>query len=268
MATHNKVFLQKTGGGYSVTSRSEQQRRSALARRSAVQLARAIATPPPGYVFAGQQSAAAAVQARTMGRPGPRGKEVKSFDLTIHNNDPVVQVAAVVGKEPTAVQTGMTELNDIPPGTGFYQRIGSRIVMKSIAVKMHFLPADNTPVTVIRVMLVYDRQVNKAFAGIGDLLATNDGAATFSSGINMQNKNRFLILRDQFVTIDAGQGLDRFVSMYVKGRWETDFSGTAGNAVADISTGAVYLLWFYGSKVGAGAVNAVDISTRVRYDDT
>lgn len=267
MATHNKVFLKKTGTGFAVTTRSEQQRRQAEARRSAVQLARAIATPPPGYFFPGQ-SAAAAVQARTMGRPGARGKEIKSFDCTIHAGDPCVLVAAVAG---TAVNanpvTGMVCINTPIAGSAFSERVGSRIVVKSIAVKMMINPAATTAQNTVRVMIVYDRQVNKQFAGIGDLLAVNASAPTFSAGINIQNKNRFLVLRDSYVPIDAAQGLCKYLSFYVKGRWDTEFSASAGS-VADITTGAIYVVWFMATQVGAGALNVTEFNTRIRYDDS
>lgn len=59
--------------------------------------------------------------------------EVKTFDCHITvpaANLPIVTAAA--GGEPTAAFVGITEINDVRQGAGFNQRIGAKIVVKSV----------------------------------------------------------------------------------------------------------------------------------------
>lgn len=59
--------------------------------------------------------------------------EVKTFDCHITvpaANLPLVTAAA--GGEPTAAFVGITEINDVRQGAGFNQRIGAKIVVKSV----------------------------------------------------------------------------------------------------------------------------------------
>lgn len=59
--------------------------------------------------------------------------EVKTFDCHITvpaANLPLITAAA--GGEPTAAFVGITEINDVRQGAGFNQRIGAKIVVKSV----------------------------------------------------------------------------------------------------------------------------------------
>lgn len=72
-----------------------------------------------------------------MVRPSTSGAtsrtEVKTFDCHITvpaANLPIVTAAA--GGEPTAAFVGITEINDVRAGSGFNNRIGAKIVVKSV----------------------------------------------------------------------------------------------------------------------------------------
>jgi hypothetical protein len=58
---------------------------------------------------------------------------VKTFDC--HITVPAVSlpvVTAAAGGEPTAAFVGITEINDVRQGASFYNRIGAKIVLKSV----------------------------------------------------------------------------------------------------------------------------------------
>jgi len=64
---------------------------------------------------------------------GPSSQEVKTFDCMVTPpaaNLPLV--AAAASGEPGAAFVGITEINDVRQGAAFYNRIGSKIVIRSV----------------------------------------------------------------------------------------------------------------------------------------
>ncbi len=138
------------------------------------------------------------------------GKELKFYDKFIS-----VDIDSTV-----AVVTG--PLNDCPIGNASNNRVGSKWLMKSIrmngVIKAKTLAADMVSTT-FRLMLVYDRSPNGAAA----LPSPNNDIMNSSTVLalpSMDNKGRFVILRDELLTTkiefrDAGtQG--GFVNIPIK----------------------------------------------------
>ena len=101
-----------------------------------------------------------------------------------------------------AVGPDMLVLNPVQQGTGFYQRVGSRMVMKSLHLR-GTIDIVNTTTTLnqaLRLIVFYDRSANGAAPTIQNVIQSRDqaGAATTSifSEINLDNRDRFVILRD------------------------------------------------------------------------
>lgn len=195
-----------------------------------------------------------------------RSTEVKSFDVQPTTNT-LTLVAGVGGTEPGVAFGGITELNCIPQGATVANRIGNKVMMKSVAFKANLVASATTLVLGARLMLVYDRQTNGAFPAIGDILQNQPaGATTAFSDINIANKNRFLILRDQYFDFDVSQAQKRTVNLYCKGRWETEFGANAGN-ITDIKMGALYLVLYATSSAGVGTCSLDGAHSRIRYYD-
>lgn len=195
-----------------------------------------------------------------------RSTEVKSFDVQPTGNT-LGLVGAVGSGEPGAAFAGITELNCIPQGASVANRIGNKVMMKSVAFKTNLVASATTLVCGVRLMLVYDRQTNGAFPAIGDILQNQPAAATTAfSDINIANKNRFLIIRDQYFDFDVSQAQKRTVNLYCKGRWETEFGANAGN-ITDIKMGALYLVCYATSSAGVGTLTLGDAHSRIRYYD-
>jgi len=191
--------------------------------------------------------------------------EVKSFDVTVAAAN-VVAVSAVAGTEPGAAYTGLTEINCIAQGATVANRIGNKVVVKSVQICAEVSSGAAAAVAGLRAMLVYDKQPNGAFPAIADILLDQPaGTGMALSSINIANKSRFVFIRDQFFTIDPGVGQEYILKLYAKGRWETEYGSNAGN-IGDIKTGALYMLLFY-TRYGT-AVPALSLfHSRIRYFD-
>lgn len=208
----------------------------------------------------------------------PRVAEVKSVDTVVPTSD-LANIAAVVGAEPATIPfTGLTELNQIFKGTDFYERIGSKINMRSIHVTFNVQFTKETEggapyPLVFRYLIIYDRQTNGAFPLIGDILNANVAAGTLDLGfydsIFIPNKDRFSILRDKYFTVDDVNTSIVPVSEYIAGNFETTFKSSDGD-IGDINTGAVYFICFQNVTPGAGVTGHLTLRnflSRIRYND-
>jgi len=237
-------------GGSIVAAAAVQRKRSARARARRLNYQDAMGVMP--Y----QQ------QGRLYGRCSTM--EVKCFDQRVAAVA-LTTVAATAFQEPAAF-AGYTCINEVQQGATAYNRIGSKITIKSISVRAQFYTG--TPATdlgVFRWMIVYDRQTNGAAPTLAAMLSDNVATApAFSSGINISNKNRFQVIRDGFCNMDPAQSENHFVNVYCKGRWTSEYSTNAGN-IGDLQTGAIYFIAF--DLMVAGAIAVQTIQSRIRYFD-
>jgi len=196
--------------------------------------------------------------------------EVKFFDVN-------VALAAVglpyfltppSGAEPAAAFLGITELNCVQQGATAYNRIGTKIQMKSIHFNCLLSMAGSAPTSnSCRLMLVYDRQPNGAFPALSAILSDNiSSAPNFTCGVNMANRSRFVILRDQYFAFNVNGTTIQPVSMFVKTKLETQFSSNAGN-IGDINSGALFLVAFSITSSAVCNVQAYHAHSRIRYFD-
>jgi len=182
-------------------------------------------------------------------------------------------------------------LNGVQEGSSFYNRIGRKIMLKSIHVTGAIVPQSTgggVP-EYDRIMLIYDRQPNGAFPTASDVLTDYDNTgtnrSTSFSGMNMNNSERFLILRDhRFQVPDNNSGAavvnnpgsDAIVdntgianiNWFVKLKnLETHYKASSNPAViGDIATGSLFLFTF-GSVPVATAGYQLQFKSRLRYHD-
>lgn len=186
-----------------------------------------------------------------------RATEIKSMDIATFS---------IAGTTTGAFQTIATPVE----GASFYNRIGRRIQGKSLHLNGYWNPIKTNPAASdtlwARVIVFYDRQANGANPSYADLItAYNSAGATSSApldGLNMNNRDRFLILMDEkcllppvgingasaastnFGAADPNQNAQhaggRFlVNRFIKLRGlETHFKASAG-AIGDVATGAI-----------------------------
>lgn len=176
-------------------------------------------------------------------------------------------------------------LNLIQAGSSYFNRIGRKIELKSFTIRGNiFTNATTTAYTFARMILFYDRQTNGAFPAVADLIQTTDqtGANTTTSwsGINMNYRDRFLILRDMVFSMPSetdtagsitAEGLadtsreNWVIKAHVKLKnLITQYRADSSPAViGDIATGGLYLL-FIGSTADKWGVAW---EGRLRYGD-
>lgn len=177
-------------------------------------------------------------------------------------------------------------LNGCQVGSAFYNRIGRKIMMKSVQLNMDLdlTGTENTDFDYGRIIIVYDRNPNGAFPVIGDILAdyTDQGvnSTNITSFPNPNNKQRFIIVRDMKLTLapfknDAIaaysispsyiQGFEG--TCYAKLNLEVDYRASSNPAViGDIANGSLYLVTFGGYAAGTEAYK-IRYSSRVKYLD-
>lgn len=199
--------------------------------------------------------------------------EVKFFDLNIAS--PAAGTFGLfaastppTGSEPAVPFTGITEFNCVPQGATSYNRIGTKILIKSIDFRCVFSMNGTAPThNSVRYMIVYDRQPNGAFPAFSDIFSTNISTApTFFSGVNMANRSRFIILRDRVQTLDPDGSGTFSVKEFIKTKLETQFRTNTGN-IGDITTGALYLVAISLTGSAASYSTMGSATFRIRYFD-
>lgn len=164
-------------------------------------------------------------------------------------------------------------INGIVQGTDYNQRIGRKVMLKSIFVRftINAVPANLAlQGDVVRLMIFYDSQANGAAPAITDVLAI----AEYDSPMNLNNRDRFKVLHDKFYTMWAntyaagiggiltGNAIPKFSQKYIKCNMEEIFGGT-GATIGSIQTGS---LWFL--TISQNEVSGVSLYSRVRYTDS
>lgn len=163
--------------------------------------------------------------------------------------------------------TALTLLNGLVPGTGATQRIGQKIVIKSIEIRVRVQVDPNGGVRqLVRWMVVMDRQANGAAPTLAQILNVN----TPYGLRNLENRKRFKIILDnvKYLAPLNQEGDGCYYHVYFKFRKPLIVEYNAGNAgtVADIVSNSLYM--FSVGDQAAGNGDAVLASyCRLRYTD-
>jgi len=169
-------------------------------------------------------------------------------------------------------------------GTDMTQRIGRKICLKTLAIRGNLGISNTlpTPPTVsdigvlwARLIVLWDTQPNGANPSATDVLKT----ASVFSPLNLNNRDRFRVLRDKMYTFDpfaydpagtattAWNKTNQNIKIFVKlPNLETIFNATNGGTVADIASGNLIAFWL-GSGTGNNGPLDFTGSYRVRFED-
>lgn len=212
-------------------------------------------------------SAARATVANARGRysgPVPRGSSIRRGRDELK----VIENAATQANFASAGSVAL--YNGVAQGTDFTNRIGRKVIVKSIHFKAWVSPATSTdsPGDICRLMLVWDKQANSAAPAVTDILTTADPF----SGVNLNNRDRFKVMYDRRVSmnpavyaanvITGGNPITVYREKFIKCNQEVIFSGT-GATVASIQTGSLYLLFIDLN----GTLSLLTHYCRVRFSD-
>lgn len=181
--------------------------------------------------------------------------------------------------------SGSITLLAIPTvGADYNARIGRKITLKSLFIRGRLVLETAIALTGTlsiaqqgRLIICYDLQPNGAAPAITDILITADPA----SHLNLNNRDRFRILCDKEYVFDpsfyqntATQAYSFMgrtiynVKIFKRLNLDMIFNAVNGGTVADISSGALYMVWIGSAAAGTNSDTNAIVSTRVRYADS
>lgn len=201
----------------------------------------------------------------------------------------------VVGSSPNfSTQGAFILLNGVQEGSGFYNRVGRKVAMRSLYITGFVKPTlSNTGALVQdwnRLLIFYDRQSNGAPPTLSDVLTDYDNAGatttTALSQINMNNRDRFLILKDErivtpaigisgaaattntFAQYDLEDPAVRIKTFLKLKNLETHYKASSNPAViGDIATGALFLMVVALNGSFASPAWTFQFESRMKYHD-
>jgi len=219
-----------------------------------------------------------------------QGGEIKSLDV-INSTTTTTNSAAAWPLNATAK---VNCINLITIGSSQWNRIGRKVSLKSFRIRGFLNPTGNNSAgssggpIYSRMILLYDKQPNGALPVLADILldqvslAADSSSTLVTSGINMNNRDRFEILMDQQFVVppcNTSTGavvlggltatadlmhFDRFINL--KGR-ETHYKADSSPAViGDVATGSLVMITF-GNCTAATEPYQLLASIRLRYSD-
>lgn len=154
-------------------------------------------------------------------------------------------------------------LNDPAQGTGGQQRLGQTVAVKSCTYRLDIrqAAAGALPSTV-RAMLIWDKQPNGALPAVADVLQTVD----FTSFLNMANRERFVVLRNDYVSLSPQGDQVVYIERFVKINMLTQYldGATPTPPAYDIQTGMLFLLFISDQPT---TLPRLSFGARTRYMD-
>lgn len=155
-------------------------------------------------------------------------------------------------------------INGIVPGSSASQRIGRKVVLKSILIRYTWaLAPTSTGGSPLRILVVYDKQANAAAPGVTDILLANE----FNSQNNLSNRDRFVTIFDHITEpIAAGETYSVSGTLFKKLNLETMFNAGTAGTIGDITSGSMYITFAQNGNI-LTASPAATTSIRVRYTD-
>jgi len=162
----------------------------------------------------------------------------------------------------------MTLLNGLAPGNSASERVGMKVSIQSIEIRLRNQVTGGTGVDQIqRLILLQDRQANGiAPAALTDFL----NAGNYQGLRNLAQRKRFRILKDYYFTLNATAepGSQKCIHKYMKFRRPivTEFNAGVAGTIADISTNSLFFVCI-GSIAAGGTAGTCAGYIRIRYTD-
>jgi len=183
------------------------------------------------------------------------------------------------GTANTATSGNRIFLNGTTQGAFYNNRIGRKIQMKSLLIRgtMVFTPTVGISSYTYRIIIYYDKQANGSSPLLADLLDGSYSTITTdapSCPINLNNRDRFLILHDKVGTISAAtysttyQSTVKPFKIYKKINLDTVYNGTDSLLEASVSTGGLWILLVNPDPSANFSIRLQSFYSRVRFYDT
>lgn len=202
----------------------------------------------------------------------PKG-EIKTVDINPTSNN-----FRLVATPPTG-----NLLNGLQTGAGYFNRIGSKIRMKSIQLRGVITQSATAVEGYLRMLIVYDKQSNGTLPDLVDIIESRNNAGTALTTIYSQakteNRERFEIIRDKvwrnpsatftggvqtngpsYPGVDDSWEFNEFIKLNSK---KVSYKNSTGG-ISDITTGSLMVFFFCAGTDSAWTCNW---SSRLRFYD-
>lgn len=158
-------------------------------------------------------------------------------------------------------------LNGLLPGTSASQRIGMKVMIRSIEMRFWLYAQALTVNTLTRIALVLDKQCNALPPNPADVWDNKMAPYNVSTIRNLANRKRFKIMWDKSLPISTQAPVKHYhLYMKLKRPIITEYNAGVAGTIADIASNSLYL--FSWSSDATGANQAVfTFVVRVRYTD-
>jgi len=171
-------------------------------------------------------------------------------------------------------------LNGLEQGTGYDQRIGRNVMLRSVHLKFQVNGAPYnagtpsfSPGCLVRVLLVWDQQPNGTLPSIGEIFQSTTPGLLPLQGMNMANSQRFKFLFDRRYVLSnadennrAGWKWECFDETFQKLNLKVGYSDTSTGTISDIETGALY--WVQVTDIiDPDNLPEIALNSRIRYFD-
>jgi len=224
---------------------------------------------------------------------GPRGGMIPPGTFTSAKGE-VKAIDIIEATYPLTLASGtnvnVALLNVVQEGTGFFNRVGRKIEMRSLHVTGIIQPTGiaNTTSDLCQWAIIYDRQPSAPAALpiyqliFGDYNAAGAFSSGEFSGLNLDNRDRFVVIRNKRLSLPSttavagtnpSQAVPADPTMLVINEFiklkglTTHYNGTANPiTIANVTSGALYLVTQGGNAAGAQGWQA-NLQFRLRYDD-
>lgn len=154
-------------------------------------------------------------------------------------------------------------LNGIGAGTGFNERVGRKIKIKTIQLNITVLVGSVVPAR-CRLMVVIDRQANGVAPTLGNILDTTLISSPSKAFMNLDNRARFSVIWDKKFTLDTTTYTLRDFNVFKKKLIDVTYNGIT-NGIGSIATNSLYLVAM--SDAAAANAPALVCGSRIRYTD-
>lgn len=232
---------------------SVNQKRLAMRKRAALNAYQYGVQGPMPKRSLFKKAPARALKSNYSKNQGNHGNELKDLDTLLGPSGSALSFST----------TGsVTLINGVSQGTDFTNRVGRKFQIRSVLIRGQVNLGATPTSSVVRWMLVYDKQANGVAPAIGDIVfQPYPGACN-----NLTNRDRFVVLADKTFEVDTQGPSKRAIKKYMKCNLETVNGGT-GATVASIQTGALYFVTMGDLATGVTAPVLGETTCRIRFSD-
>lgn len=166
-------------------------------------------------------------------------------------------------------------LNGIGSGSGANQRIGRKVIMKSLMFRWSYYLNPTATVLAnggspLRIIIFYDKQANANLPTISGLLESN----YFNSNNNLDNRDRFVILADIYTDPVSSVGNSSVAGKrYIPLNHEVIFNGGDNpDQIGSITTGSIFITFAQDGGLNTPVTEDQEgaffkFASRIRYED-